>query len=156
MERKIVLHLDYLYGPDASSYWPIRELSFETSKRTGRIKRIYWKGKLLGTVRENGSIALSLLGARLLARCERIRNEYCVVVSKDAVEPVSQGKSVFAKHVLYSGDKIRPKMDVIVLDPDGNVIAVGQSTLSARAMKEMDRGVAIKVREGLKKSSTDT
>ncbi len=104
------------------------------------------------TVKENGSLALTLLGAKLLARCERVKDEYGVTVSEEAAGPVSEGKSVFAKHVVRCGDGVRPKMDVLVFDPDGNLIAVGQSVLSARAMREMKRGVAVKVREGLKKS----
>ena len=152
MKRKIAAHLDYLYGPGTSSYWPLDELQFEISRKTGRIKRVYWNGRLLCTVKENGSLALTLLGAKLLARCERVKDEYGVTVSEEAAGPVSEGKSVFAKHVVRCGDGVRPKMDVLVFDPDGNLIAVGQSVLSARAMREMKRGVAVKVREGLKKS----
>lgn len=153
VKRKIAMHLDYLYGAGSSSYWPLDELQFEISKKTGRVKRVYWNGKLLSTIKENGSMALTLLGASLLVKCKRIRDEYGVTVSKEAAGPVSEGKSVFAKHVVCCGDRIRPKMDVPVFDPEGNLIAIGQSVLSARAMREMKRGVAVKVREGLKKSS---
>lgn len=150
------MHLDYLYGVGTSCYWPLDELRFEISKRTGRIRRVYWNEKLLCTIRENGYIALTLVGASLLTRCERIREEYGVVVSEEAVEPVSEGKSVFAKHIVRCGSKIRPKIDVFVFDPRRNLIAVGQSVLSGRAMLEMKRGVAIKVREGLKTPSFST
>ena len=152
MKRKIAAHLDYLYGPGASSYWPLDELQFEISKKTGRIKRVYWNRSLLCTVKENGSIALTLLGASLLVKCKRVKDEYGVTVSEEAVEPVSEGKSVFAKHVVRCGNGVRPKIDVPIFDSKGNLIAVGQSTLSARAIREMRRGVAVKIREGLKKS----
>lgn len=153
VKRKIAVHLDYLYGAGTSSYWPLDELQYEISKKTGRIKRVYWNGRLLCTIKENGSMALTLLGASLLVKCKRVKDKYGVTVSEEAVEPVSEGKSVFAKHVIYCGDGVRPKMDVPIFDPKGNLIAVGQSVLSAKAIREMKRGVAIKVREGLKKSS---
>ncbi len=152
MQRKIALHLDYVYGSGTSRFWPLEELTFDLSKRTGRIKYVYSKEGLLATIRENGSLALTILGATLLARSDGFKRGYCVTVSDEAVGPVSEGRSVFVKHIIKCGELIKPKLDVVVLDRKGEVIAVGQSVVSSRMIAELKKGVAVKVREGLKTS----
>jgi uncharacterized protein with predicted RNA binding PUA domain len=150
LRRKVALHLDYIYGPKTSDCWPLDELTYEISKKTGRLKRLYWKGRLLATIRENGSIALTILGAELLCRNAEFKKRYAVTVSKESEGPVSEGKSVFAKHVISCGDLIKPRLDVPILNAEGKVIAVGQALLSSKMLKQFKRGVAVKVREGLK------
>ncbi len=152
MQRKIALHLDYIYGSGTAHFWPLEELTFDLSKRTGRIKYVYSKEGLLATIRENGSLALTVLGAALLARSEGFKKGYCVTVSDEAAGPVSEGRSVFVKHIVKYGELIKPKLDVAVLDRKERVIAVGQSVISSRMMAELKKGVAVKVREGLKTS----
>lgn len=150
LRRKVALHLDYIYGPKTSDYWPLDELDYDISKKTGRLKRLYWKGRLLATIRENGSIALTILGAELLCRNTEFRKHYAIVVDKKSEGPVSEGKTVFAKHVILHGDMIKPKLDVPVLNAEGKVIAVGQALISSKMLGRFKRGVAVKVREGLK------
>ena len=152
MQRKIALHLDYIYGSRTSHFWPLEELTFNLSKRTGRIKYVYSKEGLLATIRENGSLALTILGAMLLVKSEEFKRGYCVTVSDEAAGPVSEGRNVFVKHIIKYGELIKPKLDVGVLDRKERIIAVGQSVVSSRMMAELKKGVAVKVREGLKTS----
>ena len=101
-------------------------------------------------------MAFTMLGAKLLTRSKDFREKYSVTIKREAIDPVSRGKSVFSKHVLSCGPEVRPKMDVVVLDEEERVIAVGRSLLSCKMMKEFDRGVAVKVREGLKTSKAES
>ncbi|MGH9878017.1 MAG: PUA domain-containing protein, partial [Nitrososphaerales archaeon] len=94
-------------------------------------------------------LALTIFGAKLLLQSPKFK-ENCVTVNNDVSEFISNGKSVFCKHVVNCGNNVRVGSDVAVLDQDGNVIAVGKAVLSTKMIREFKRGVAVKVRESLK------
>ncbi len=73
-------------------------------------------------------------------------------MSEEAAEFVSQGKNVFAKHVLGAGEKIRPGDEVIIISEKAGVIGVGKALLLSEEMKAFKIGVAVKTRRG---SETD-
>ena len=68
---------------------------------------------------------------------------------EDAIPFVSEGRSLFCKHVIRCGTNVRVGSDVAITD-GANVIAIGVSLLAATVMKRYNRGVAVKVREGLR------
>jgi len=119
------------------------------SKRTGRIRHIYLGNERLATMRpKDGMFSLTIAGAK------RIRDgvkplRLWVIVQKDAAPFVARGRSVFAKHVVDADDEIRPQEEVIVLDDDSEVLAVGKAILTGREMKAFGRGVAVRVRRGV-------
>jgi len=119
------------------------------SKRTGRIRHVYSGNERLATLRpRDGMFSLSIAGAK------RIRDgvkplRLWVIVQRDAAPFVARGRSVFAKHVVDADDEIRPKEEVIVLDEDSEVLAVGKAILTGKEMKAFRRGVAVRVRRGV-------
>ena len=147
-KQKIAVNLDAIFGPSISSYLPVDRFDFTFSRRTGRIKNILVDNNLIATLRTDGGLALTIFGAKLLLHSPNFK-ENCVTVSSDVSEFISNGKSVFCKHVVKCGNNIRVGSDVAVLDEDGNVIAVGRAVLSAKMIREFKRGTAVKVREGL-------
>ncbi|MDF0682258.1 MAG: hypothetical protein P0116_14965 [Candidatus Nitrosocosmicus sp.] len=64
--HKICSHVDFLFGRDISSILP-KDLELEYSRKTGKIKNFSIDGKLIGTFRTDGGIALTIDGARILA-----------------------------------------------------------------------------------------
>jgi len=60
---------------------------------------------------------------------------------------------VFAAHVAKADDSIHAKDEVIVVDENGKVLAVGRALLSGSEMKAFKTGVAVKVRHGCAKES---
>ena len=46
---------------------------------------------------------------------------------------------------------IRANDEVLVVDEDDNLLATGKAILSAKEMLEFDRGMAVMVRQGIKK-----
>jgi len=119
------------------------------SKTTGRIRHIYLGSERLATLRpKDGMFSLTIAGAK------RIRDgvkplRLWVIVQKDAAPFVAKGRSLFAKHVVDADDEIRPKEEVIVLDEDSEVLAVGKAVLTGAEMKAFRRGVAVSVRRGV-------
>ncbi len=119
------------------------------SKRTGRIRHLYLKRKLLATLRPtDGMFSLTIAGAkRLLNGVDSPR--LWVKVSRDAAPFVAKGKSVFAKHVIAADTEIRPQEEVMVVNEDNKILAVGKAILTGREMTAFKRGVAVRVRKGV-------
>ena len=156
--------MDFLFGRDTSSILP-NDLELEYSRKTGKIKSFSINGKLIGTFRTDGGIALTINGANLfLKQKEYLSN--CVIPIEDAVPFVSEGRSLFVKHVLRCGANVRSGSDVAVIDKNQSVLAVGRSLLPfsyySQSLDDIAnhprdshiRGIGVKIREGIKSRST--
>lgn len=146
--QKTAATIDAIFGSSVSSFIPIERFEFIFSKRTGKIKNVMLDGNLVATLRTDGGLALTIFGAELLMKSPGFK-ESCVTVSNDVAEFISNGKSVFCKHVIKCGNNVKVGSDVAVLNEDGKVIAVGRSILSAKMIREFKQGAAVKIREGL-------
>jgi len=146
--RRIRAIADYQFGPGAGEALFPDEVEVVRSRKTGRIRHIYLNGSLLATVRaEDGLLSLTIHGAERLSSFLGERHK--VVVSEEAAPFVAEGRSAFAKHVLKADPGIRPGDEVLVVAPDGRLLAVGRAVLSGREMLAFKRGVAVKVRAGV-------
>jgi uncharacterized protein with predicted RNA binding PUA domain len=77
----------------------------------------------------------------------------CFVVVQNAVSKyIAAGGDVFAVHVVKVDPEVRAKDEVIAVDEDGRVLAVGRTVLSSAEMLAFKTGVAVKVRHGCKES----
>ncbi len=157
----IKMRADYQFGAGAGEALASRGLRVEVSKRTGKPRYVYDnEGRLLATIRWNdGFMTLTIEGAKLLLKRfnpPKLR----VVVTDDAAEFVKKGRSVFAKHVINVDPDIRSGDEVIVVDKNDNLLAVGKAILSSLEMLAFNSGVAVKVRRGTNsegdKSKRDT
>ncbi len=148
-KRKLTYTIDMLFGKDTSLALPLHRLEFTFSKRTGKVKHVMLDGVLLCTFRSDGGIALTVDGARILAKSDTFR-EHCITVSDDA-RYVAEGRSVFCKHVVWYGSRIDVGSEVAVLNEGREVIAVGRAVIPSALLKYLKQGVAVKVREGINK-----
>src|SRR5215467_22674 len=146
-DEKIYHHLRALFKIDT---FPKGDLQFEYSKKTGRIKNFSIEGNLFATLRTDGGLALTIFGAKELMNTKGFK-ENCVIPNSDFLEFISEGRSLFAKHVEWCGSNVEVGSDVAIVDFNENVIAVGQALLGAKLMKGYQKGVAVKVREGIKR-----
>ena len=144
---KLQQSLDALFGPGSSKYLP-KDIDVILSRKTGRIRTVSHKGKLLCTLRINGSLAISIDFAQTLLQ-SKIFRENCIEINSDAAPFVMEGRSVFCKHVVWCGKNVRVAADTPILF-ENNVIAVGKAILSSEMISDFNRGVAIKVRDSLK------
>ena len=139
---------DYQFGKGVGAkLFPVN-VKITYSRRTGRIRYVHLDGKRLATLRPtDGFYSLSIEGARRIV--ENAWSAKCFVkVQTDVSQFIVEGGDVFAAHVVNADDEIRPKDEIIVLDEDGNVLAVGRAALSGEEMIAFKRGVAVKVRRG--------
>jgi len=146
--RRIRGVADYQFGKGVGDKLFPENVEIIYSKRTGRIRYVYLDGKRLATLRPtDGLFSLSIVGARRIA--EYAVSAKCFVTVRDDVSKfIAKGGDVFAVHVVKVDDEIRSKDEVIVVDGEGKVLAVGRATLSGEEMRAFKTGVAVKVRRG--------
>lgn len=140
--------IDALFGEAASRHLPA-DVKITFSKKNGRIRSVFYNDMLLCTLRIDGGLAITPALAQMLLAGRRFRQN-CVEVTNEAAPFVLQGRSVFARHVAWCGNNILVGDDTPVLH-GGRVIAVGRAVLSAPMMRDLDRGVAVRVRDSLKR-----
>jgi uncharacterized protein with predicted RNA binding PUA domain len=156
--KKISSHVDFLFGQGVSSVLP-DNLDMEYSRKTGKIKNFRSDGKLIGTFRTDGGIAITIEGAKLFLRHPNFLYGNCIIPVDDAIPFVMEGRSLFSKHVYRCGSNIRCDSDVAVIDNNNNVLAVGRSLfpysyyLDHDSDKTLLKGVGVKIREGIKSRS---
>lgn len=146
--EKISYQIDALFGKGVSSVLPNR-ISFIYSRKTGRIKSFWLNDKLAGTLRSDGGIALTILGASIFMQSNNFKQN-CIIPIHDALPFVSEGRSLFCKHVEWFGSNINIGSEVVVIDQNDEVLGVGKSVLSQFQLRDRIGDVAVKVREGIK------
>ena len=146
--RRLRAIADYQFGPGAGKALFPNDVEIVRSRKTGRIRQVKHRGELLATVRaSDGLLVLTIHGAKRLLPF--LGRRHVVVVSGEAAPFVAQGRSAFAKHILEADPEIRPGDEVLVVDPDGRLLAVGKALLAGPEMMAFKRGVAVKVRAGV-------
>lgn len=140
---------DYQFGKNVGAKLFPDNVTFELSKRTGRIRFVNLDGERLATHRPtDGLFSLSIKAAKHLV--ENIPEAKGIVTLKnDVSQYIATGGDVFAVHVVHVDDEVHAKDEVIVVDENRKLLAVGRATLSAPEIRAFKTGVAVKVRHGI-------
>lgn len=146
--QKIRSIADYQFGRGTGKTLFPDNVDISFSRRTSRIRHIHLDGKLLATLRPtDGFFSLTLEGARRIMQIKPLR--LWVKVQDDVTDFIAKGRTVFAKHVVDCDEEIRPEEEVVVIDSQRKVLAVGRALLTGEEMKAFKRGVAVRVRRGV-------
>ena len=148
--EKLKHSIDALFGKGVSRYLP-KDIHITYSKKNKRIRSVFHNENLLCTLRIDGGLAITPYFSQFLLKSKSFK-ENCLEIDDDSKPFVEEGKSVFAKHVVWCGKNIRISADTPVLYK-GKVIAVGKAVLSSEMIPTMKRGVAVKIRDSLKSQS---
>ena len=152
-EVKMRHHIDALFGTSIydslTTQHDTKDFKFEYSKKTGRIKSFSIKNQLVITLRTDGGLALTIFGATQFLGTERFRQN-CIIPIEQAVPFIRQGRSLFCKHVEWCGTNVKVGSDVAIVDGVDKVVAVGRALIGFSHMKNYRKGIAVKVREGIK------
>jgi uncharacterized protein with predicted RNA binding PUA domain len=151
--RRIRSVADYQFGKGVGVMLFPENVQILYSKTTGRIRYVNLDGKRLATLRPtDGLLSLSISAARRIA--ENADFAQCfVTVRRDTAEFVAGGSDVFAAHVVKVDDEVHAKDEVIVVDENKRVLAVGRAMLSSSEMMAFKIGVAVRVRHGCARES---
>jgi len=146
---KIRSAADYQFGRNVGEKLFPENVTFEFSKRTGRIRFINLNGERLATLRPtDGLFSLSIKAAKFIV--ENIPDAKGLVTLKnDVSQYIAAGGDVFAVHVVRVDTEIRAKDEVIIIDENRQLLAVGRANLSALEICAFKTGVAVKVRHGI-------
>ncbi len=144
---------DYQFGKGVGVKLFPDGVKISFSKATGRIRYVTLNGERLATLRPtDGLLSLSVCAARSLA--ENSRDAKCFVTVRDDVAKfIADGGDLFAVHVVKVDEGVRAKDEVVVVDGENRVLAVGRALLSGLEMRAFKTGVAVKVRHGCAKES---
>lgn len=121
------------------------------SPGTNRIRVLEKGGEKYLSVRAGDyRFNLHILSARVLHA--HLPPPYLRVYVKNEYAPfVMRGGNVFAKHVMMADPHIRPGDEVLVVDENDTLIAVGRAVLAGHEIVYYKRGEAVRVREGVLK-----
>ncbi len=149
--RYVRVLADYQFGENAGRVLFPDTCKFIISPKTGKVRQIMDGSVRIATVKpDSGMLSISVEGARRLMRVFEFP-KLRVVVDKRVGEFIASGKNVFAKHVVAVDNQIRANDEIIVVDENDRLLATGKAVLSAFEMLELNRGVAVSVRQGVKK-----
>lgn len=140
---------DYQFGKNVGVKLFPDNVTFEYSRKTKRIRFINLDGDRLATLRPtDGLLSLSIKAAQFVAENLSQDAKCFVTIKNDVSKYIAEGGDVFAVHVISVDDDVGAKDEVIVLDEDRHVLAVGRTVLSAQEIRAFKTGVAVKVRHG--------
>ncbi|MDR0198389.1 MAG: tRNA guanosine(15) transglycosylase TgtA [Methanomassiliicoccaceae archaeon] len=151
LERTVAV-ARYQFGTEAADALMRGKIELVTSKNTGKIRNVISDGEHILSMRaDDGLFTLRPEGAaRIVAGVPGPHMR--VVVSDDAVPFVTEGKSVFCAFVKECDVNIRPMEEVLVVNGDGKLVAVGRAMLVRDEMLSFKKGIAVKVRDGVRQS----
>jgi 7-cyano-7-deazaguanine tRNA-ribosyltransferase len=149
--RKIKAIADYQFGIGAGDALFDGKVKIEKSKKTGKIRHISVDGKMIANMRASDSFLVLTKdgGRRLHSGTEYPQNR--VVVNQDSEPFTRDGKSVFCQFVLDCDDNIRANDEVLIVNEDDDLLAIGKALLNKKEIESFNNGQAIKTRKGFKK-----
>jgi len=142
---------DYQFGKGAADLLLDGKIEIKRSETTGKIRNVLVDGEHILSMRANdGFFTLRPPGAARLRRgfaSPRMRVE----VKDDAVPFNREGKNVFCAFVNSCDPDLRPMDEVMVVDRNDDLVALGRAMMTRDEMLSFRTGIAVKVREGIKK-----
>lgn len=139
---------DMQFGKGAADVLLDGTVELVTSKRTGKLRNVLVDGEHVLSMRaHDGMYTLKLAGAR------RLHSAWAspalrVIVDEDAAPYAREGKSQFAQFIVDADDVLRPGDEVLLVDRQDELLAVGRTFMNRREMLSFRKGMAVKVREG--------
>lgn len=138
----------YQFGIEAADALFRGEIELVKSKKTGKIRNVISDGEHVLSMRAgDGLYTLRMEGAKRIVASVPAPHMR-VVVADDSIPFVSEGRNAFAQFVLDCDPEIRLMEEVIVTDKNDNPIATGRAFLIPFEIKQMKKGMAVKVRSG--------
>ncbi|MHA2035631.1 MAG: PUA domain-containing protein [Promethearchaeota archaeon] len=152
--RQVKAISDYQFGKDITDLLlkDLENIRIERSHTTQKIRYIFLKDNLILILRpNNGFFTLSINSAHTIItnfKPPKLR----VVVLNEISEFIKKGRNVFCKHIIDIDENLRPLDEVIVVNQDDELLAIGRLKLPVMYVKSFSSGIAVNVRKGVYKS----
>ncbi|MEM0467226.1 MAG: tRNA guanosine(15) transglycosylase TgtA [Candidatus Thermoplasmatota archaeon] len=146
-QLKIGAMADMQFGRGAGTALFAGHLRIIKSKHTNKIRMILVDDTHVVSLRaHDGLFTLKYHGGERLHRAFK-KPRLRVIVKKDAVPFVHEGKSVFAKFVIDCDPKLRPYDECLIVDAKDTYLGVGRCILNRSEMQSFLYGIAVQTRE---------
>ncbi|MCL2687549.1 MAG: tRNA guanosine(15) transglycosylase TgtA, partial [Methanobrevibacter sp.] len=147
--KKIEAIADYQFGNGIGKTLFEGDITFEKSKKTGKIRHVYSNGELVANMRAADTyFVLAKEGARRLHKVS-VSPKNRIIVNKDSDPFAREGKSVFSKFVVDCDENIRSNDEVLIVNEEDELLAFGKSLLNHNEIMNFNTGQAIKTRKGM-------
>ena len=129
-----------------------KEIKIEFSRKTKKFKLIFFKGKRFFSFKPDvGKFSLSIYAAKFLYD-NTVKPKFRVTIQTDVQDFIKNGKSVFAKHAIKIAPHLRPNDEVIIVNEEDELLAVGKLKIPASDLYyNKSIGMAVDVRKGINK-----
>ena len=111
-----------------------------------RMDEVIFDGAVMGSIRFELERMDWVFIPRLEGARRLVKGTKCIVVDKGAVNYIIKGASVLAPGVNDADPGIAEDDEVIILNPENEVIAAGRARMSAARMLTHEKGMAVKTR----------
>ena len=152
--RQIRAISDYQFGIGVTDilFDDIKNIHLERSLKTNKIRYIYENNNLILVLRpKNGLFTLSLYSAKKVIK-KISPPKLRIIVLNEISEFIKRGRNVFCKHVIDYDNELRPLDEVIIVNQDDELLAIGKLKIPIHFVKSFSSGVAVDVRKGIYKS----
>ena len=152
--RQVKAISDYQFGKQVTDvlFEEIQDIHLKRSRSTNKIRYIYKGDNLMLTLRpNNGFLTLSFYSANIIVK-NCLPPKMRVIVLNEISEFIEKGRNVFCKHVVELDEELRPLDEVIVVNQNDELLAIGRLKLPVSYIKDFSIGVAVNVRKGTYKS----
>ncbi|MFX0083175.1 MAG: PUA domain-containing protein [Candidatus Hodarchaeota archaeon] len=152
--RQVKAISDYQFGKEITDilFSKLENIHIERSLATNKIRYIFHNNNLMLTLRpNNGFFTLSLYSANMIIKnisTPKLR----IIVLNEISEFIKKGRNVFCKHVVNIDENLRPLDEVIIVNQNDELLAIGRLKLPISYVKSFSSGVAVNVRKGVYKS----
>ncbi len=150
--RKIRAISDYQFGTAITDvlFENTENLNFIFSKNTGKMKHIYENDNILLNFRPTiGLFTITFHSASKIIS-ELPLPKMRAVVLNEVAEFIRKGRNVFCKHLLEIDVSLRPLDEVIIVNQEDEILAIGRLSMPILYIKAFKTGIAINVRKGNK------
>jgi 7-cyano-7-deazaguanine tRNA-ribosyltransferase len=141
---------DYQFGKGAGALLLDGKVDLVKSKNTDKIRNVLVDGEHVLSMRApDGFFSLRPPGARRLMKgfpSPKLR----VIVDEDSEPFNREGKNVFCQFVKDCDPEVVPMDEVIVVNEKDDMLAVGRALMIREEMLAFRKGLAVRVREGVK------
>ncbi|MHA2088545.1 MAG: PUA domain-containing protein, partial [Promethearchaeota archaeon] len=140
--RQVKAISDYQFGKDITDLLlkDLENIRIERSHTTQKIRYIFLKDNLILILRpNNGFFTLSINSAHTIItnfKPPKLR----VVVLNEISEFIKKGRNVFCKHIIDIDENLRPLDEVIVVNQDDELLAIGRLKLPVMYVKSFSSG----------------
>ncbi len=136
--------IEWTWGREARAAMGAKGIEPVHSRSTGRLRRLRLGNEVLFEIGNEGHPHPTFRGgSALLEAVPGVRGR--ITVHRDAAPSVAQGLSLFSRHVVRADPSLVPGSPALLVDAQGELLAVGRCQMAAVEMTAWPRGVAVRV-----------